>query len=379
MKIQIDGVNTMNKGAELMLVSILEEIERTHPYATVYINPNNILDEKSLPKTANTLKIRKALKYSRYGIAIMKKLNLPFTYFTHFYPIKGIDIVLDASGFQYSDQWIYSDTNLKERRNYYLKLKKFKTQLVFLPQAFGPFNTQYGKNSIKPINDYVDIIIARDKISYDYLEILGFLKKKLWRYPDFTFITNGSTSKIFEHLKDKVCIIPNKKIISHSRIDNSNYIKFLVKSIELFKENGKDCFLLNHENDGDYEICILINNSINSPMEILSGLDAKQVKGIIGQSFVVFSSRFHGVASSLSTGVPCLATSWNHKYKMLYADFEIEGQVLDLEENWDINKIKIQQVLDNREQIREHLLKMKRKLMSSNRKMWKEVWNFSAT
>ncbi len=377
MKIQIDGVNTMNKGAELMLVSVLEEIERTHPSALVYLNPNSVLDHSFIPKTKNTIRIRNGIKYARYAIAIMKRLHLPFTYFTHFHAMKDIDIVLDASGFQYSDQWVYSQKNLEERRRYYEKLKKYKTRSIFLPQAFGPFDTTYGKRSVKPIKELVDLVIARDKISHEFLKSMGFVNERLWKYPDFTFVTEGVFMDSYKHLHGKVCIIPNKKIVSHAAIDNSNYVQFLLKCIELFKQSGKECYLLNHEGDEDYQLCKMINERIEEPMEIVSGLTAKQVKGVIGKSLIVFSSRFHGVASSLSSGIPCLSTSWNHKYKMLYADFELEPQVLNLNEKWEMNEKRILSVLNNREKIHKHLLLMKKELTDLNRKMWEQIWSVS--
>ena len=42
MKIVLTGVETNNKGAELMLYAILQEVERTFPDAEVYISPNAI-------------------------------------------------------------------------------------------------------------------------------------------------------------------------------------------------------------------------------------------------------------------------------------------------------------------------------------------------
>ena len=42
MKIILNGVETDNKGAELMFYAILQEIERKHPEAEVYIPVQNI-------------------------------------------------------------------------------------------------------------------------------------------------------------------------------------------------------------------------------------------------------------------------------------------------------------------------------------------------
>ena len=57
MKIVLSGVETNNKGAELMLYAILQEIERKWPHAKVYLDAN--ADSKGL----KYLKSKVCLKY----------------------------------------------------------------------------------------------------------------------------------------------------------------------------------------------------------------------------------------------------------------------------------------------------------------------------
>ena len=56
MKIVLDGVETNNKGAELMFYAILQEIERRYPDATVYINAQRVKQGFSYLKTSLKLK-----------------------------------------------------------------------------------------------------------------------------------------------------------------------------------------------------------------------------------------------------------------------------------------------------------------------------------
>src|SRR5690554_4823180 len=128
MKIQIDGVGTQNKGAELMLYSILEQIEKQHPKATVYFNSNTIGHNK----IDTTIKLIKPfrLQYTFYLRVLLSKLKLPHKYFTTHYPIKNIDLLLDASGFKYGDQWNHSDYFYQSLEQYYKTLKDQKTKII---------------------------------------------------------------------------------------------------------------------------------------------------------------------------------------------------------------------------------------------------------
>jgi colanic acid/amylovoran biosynthesis protein len=109
MRIQIDGTNTVNKGAELMLYAVLQEIERQYPKAEVFYN--RIGEKSSYIQTSLNFKTRPfsntlipALnKFKASGI--LRRLSLPYSFFTQKYAMANMDIILDAGGFQFSDQW----------------------------------------------------------------------------------------------------------------------------------------------------------------------------------------------------------------------------------------------------------------------------------
>ena len=56
-----------------------------------------------------------------------------------------IDLVLDASGFAYGDQW--GVINLINTSNEILRLKNRGAKYIFLPQALGPFE-KFQKNKM---------------------------------------------------------------------------------------------------------------------------------------------------------------------------------------------------------------------------------------
>lgn len=105
-------------------------------------------------------------------------------------------------------------------------------------------------------------------------------------------------------------------------------------------------------------------------------MNALEVKGLIANSYMVISSRFHGVASALNSAVPCLATSWSHKYEMRFKDFGQENCVLDLQ-NFPLTLGQIRPFLDSEtnHQIREQLIGAKRKITLETNAMWETIWN----
>ncbi|MBD1431742.1 polysaccharide pyruvyl transferase family protein [Sphingobacterium sp. DN00404] len=369
MIIQVDGINTKNKGAELMLIAVLEELESRFPNATVYLNANGDLNLQLLPDFKLDLRKRFFLGKAKTLVKALRKLHLPYKYFTHFYAKRGIDLMVDASGFQYSDQWKHSVDQLESRNFYYRKLKSYGTKLVMLPQAFGPFQTNNGKRSVDIISDSFDLIFAREQQSYDYLVKAGAKEDIVKRSCDFTFKVTGRFDDQVARYTDHVCIIPNKKMITHTNA-GSSYLELMNRIIDSVEELGKKAFLLNHEGCEDEKLCHEINLLRKEKLPILTGLSAKEVKGVIGNSYLVISSRFHGVASALSQAIPCLATSWNHKYEMLFKDFGQTNTIIRVEDNWSINAQKISKLIGNRENVINILKSRKHELVNEIDSMW---------
>lgn len=111
-------------------------------------------------------------------------------------------------------------------------------------------------------------------------------------------------------------------------------------------------------------------------IQVVNGLDAVQTKGVIASSYMVISSRFHGVANALSSGVPCLASSWSHKYQKLLEEFDQGDCLVDLTD-MEGTLAKVDRMLDadNNANTR-HILKEKTQLLvAKNQEMWDFVWN----
>jgi colanic acid/amylovoran biosynthesis protein len=381
MNILIDGINTKNKGAELMLYGVLQEIERQHPDAHVFLPLNRIPEGVSYLNTKLNCSIHKpsmaAMLFKKIkGEAVLRRLfHFHFLHTTDKYPVKGLDILFDASGFSFSDQQKKRDYSLAQLNNYYKILKKRGVITVFLPQAFGPFETKNGKEQAALLKEYANCIIARDEVSYTHLLNTGIDRNKILQYPDFTALVEGIFPANSEHLENGIAIIPNLRMIDRGVIAKDDYIDLLIKVISTCKTTKRPVFFLNHEGMDDVKLCEEINEKLDEKLIIVSNLTSLEIKGLISRCYFVFSSRFHGLVSSLSTGVPCMATGWSHKYQFLFKDYGINDCVFDPNNKSSFYQ-KLEQVLnfDYNTTLRNDLIINANNIKEKNREMWRQIW-----
>ncbi|MDC6366492.1 MULTISPECIES: polysaccharide pyruvyl transferase family protein [Flavobacteriaceae] len=377
MKIQIDGIDTKNKGAELMLVAVLEQLEKKFPNSEVWLNHTGEFNPNLLPSFNLNLKLPNMRWLSKWPIKIFRRLGRPFpiTRVTRYHVRKDIDLLLDAGGFQFSDQWKLTMKQVKEKESYYKKLKGNNVRIILLPQAFGPFETTYGKQIVTILSQYTNLIFARDEQSYECLVSAGANATKIKISCDFTLPVKGIIPASFDYLKGAVCLIPNHKMVSPQKNNHEQYIGLLLNIINFYEKKEQTIFMLNHEGFRDKHLCKEVNEASEKQIPIVSGLNAQEVKGVIGNSHTVISSRFHGVVSALSQGIPCLATSWSHKYEMLFKDFGQENRILSEAVVWDENRKKIEIIEQNHKSIAENLKAVKTPLLTKTEKMWELALN----
>ena len=133
---------------------------------------------------------------------------------------------------------------------------------------------------------------------------------------------------------------------------------------------------MNHEGEKDEQLCYRIKENLPHNIEVVTGINALEAKGLIGSAYLVVSSRFHGVASSLNSCVPCLATSWSHKYQELFKDYQLNDCVLPLDdEKQAIDKIHRMMDEDQNLKVRENLHNIVPHIKSKTREMWELIWN----
>ncbi|TDP40250.1 colanic acid/amylovoran biosynthesis protein [Idiomarina aquatica] len=331
--IEIKGVQFVNKGAELMLHAVIQQINKRWPEADIVLAPNPFSPYRKRCQVDAFQKL--SLRKNRLDLnALADRLPKSIKhYLKHQWGIiteADIDLVLDASGFAYGDQWgalkaphLAGELKRAKRRN---------QPYVFLPQAFGPFTRSSDRKYFSQSLPLATFIAAREKTSFDHLKGMIGESNNLHQYPDFTNLVEGAVPEHLCIADDTVLLIPNSNMINakntHMPEWRKRYVDVFKNAIDSIRELGLTPLFLNHEGDGDQAICEKINSLLEKPVEIIKLDHPLEVKGVIGAAKAVICSRFHGCVSALSQATPCLGTSWSHKYERLFEDYQFSEFLL---------------------------------------------------
>ncbi len=369
--VEVKGISFDNKGAELMLHAIIQQFKERNVKARFVAEPIGSYERRA------SFKLWQKTRYIRKQINWLAPFDLlPPPYRRIFGLVKDseVDVVLDASGFSYGDQW--SPAVARDRLvNCLRKWRKRRVPVILLPQALGPFKKPQVAATFDKVLAGADLIFARDRHSLAYVSELSpqTAAKKVNLCPDFTNLIKGSPAEEFDARIHQACFIPNSKMVE-KRSDGDAYIKFMVETIEQALADNANPFILIHEADNDRRLTKQIMDQLSTTIPVLDPQDALKIKWIIGQSKICVSSRFHGLVSALSQGVPVIATGWSHKYQELLSDYDVANLLFDVTTDLPSAKQELAQLISNED----HYQRTAKKIVShgDQQKMKaSEMWN----
>lgn len=326
--IEIKGVQFRNKGAYLMLLACLQGLKSLSATELVLSpGPNLPYRERALLGAWQKLSFRrKGLDFT----GLFGKLPAALRRVLRRYGIvteRDVDVILEASGFAYGDQW-----PLQFLQNTAKEVKRFSEAgkpFIFMPQAFGPFTSHESQEAVRTIVQHAALVYVRDPVSLEHIQrCVGTLPASVRLTPDFTIGLKGHSSDTFTPPDSPfAALIPNSKVVSkfnhaNAEQERTNYVESFAAAANQLVELGYQVVLVNHEGEEDKRLCEEIQRL--APCDVVQIEDPLAVKSFIGAANVVVSSRFHGAINALSQGVPCIATSWSHKYHAMMADFGME-------------------------------------------------------
>ncbi|WNG88958.1 polysaccharide pyruvyl transferase family protein [Mycobacterium sp. ITM-2016-00317] len=318
-KILIIGTDFRNQGAYLMMIAAIQEITRRFRGTPVL-----------------SAKVGNMLQRRRVGALTMLPMSarVPHTEFSKGLWAKGdivdyrdIDIVLDASGFFYSDSWKqFVDGRSKILQTF----GELGTPIFFLPQAFGPFEST-AETSAAALSTG-KIVFARDPTSLTHVNALVErfdISASVESAPDFTCLVKGHDSD-WHQLSGAVPVIPNYNIVARARTaeDAKNYIRNLVEFALAARAAGRQVYGLSHEGRKDTRILKEVAQQVGN-FQVVDGYNGVQLKSLLGSSPYAVVGRFHAAVSCLTQATPLIAHGWSHKYQHLMEDFHHEKRLLD--------------------------------------------------
>ena len=381
MIIELKGVEFDNKGSALMLQSILVALRSRYSDIEFALSANI----KS-PASARQ-------QVARYRKITLRKLYLDLNRLTYRLPrcvsdflkkrgvvFEGqVDAIIDASGFAYSDQWS-PYMSLYHLAGEITRCHNANKPYIFLPQAFGPFSEARCQALLAKSLPKAALVCARDSASFRHLEQISGPLTQLVQAKDFTNTLKPAPyawPELFTQTAGvpKACIVVNVNMATPKNKDKgwlTRYTDMILHCIHVYQEQGFSPFFLNHEGAGDARMITQLNALLAVPLPVIAPDDALTVKQVIASSDAVLSSRFHGCVSALSSGIPCLGTSWSHKYEALYDDYHVPELLLSPE----LSDTAVAEIITKSlsPALREHVAQRADALLIETDALWQKVY-----
>ena len=286
---------------------------------------------------------------------------------------REVDVVIDAAGFAYSDQW--GAASSLELARAARRWRRRGTRLILMPQAFGPFENHEIRNAIRSAVGNADLVMPRDATSYRYLTDATGEREYIRQYPDFTNLLDGVAPDDFDPGRFGVALVPNYRMIDKTGDANGDsYVAFIKACAQRLQALDANPFLLIHEGRDDERLAERIS-AASGGIPVISEDDPLRLKGILGACRAVVASRFHALVSALSQGVPAVATGWSHKYTELFDDYGFPDGVMSVTDSVDNIAAMMDRLVDTEssQAISERLSHHSARLKALSEDMWAAV------
>ena len=246
---------------------------------------------------------------------------------------KEADFILDiGQGDSFAD--IYGVNRFNGINLIHREAIKYHKPYCLLPQTIGPFNNEAIKDEAVKAITKADMVMARDKQSYDYTKEIAPSQKNLKEYIDMAFFlpyTKQQFDKNYIHVGLNI-----SALLWHGGYTQDNQFGL--------KDDYKTCvrsiidYFLNQPNvklhliphvvgsergiENDYAVSFDLQKEYNNPNLILAPLflspvDAKNY--ISGMDFFI-GARMHSTIAAFSSGVPVVPMAYSRKFNGLFID-----------------------------------------------------------
>ncbi len=284
------------------------------------------------------------------------------------------DIVLLANGGDgFSD--IYFDSLFTSVLSFipHVVMYMLNKPYIFLPQTITPFKRQLIKHFAKFILNKSILIMAREKETVKYLEIIGINKKKIFLVPDMAFVMEPCslehTNKILkeEGIKknQRIIGISLRDIVKYANLDKITYEKYVINMRKLIEylTNCLDATVLliphlgiDEFNKVNRDVLKKIKNNDNVYSMNKREYATEELKGMIGECDLFIGAYMHANIGALSMCVPTIGLSYSYKFQGIFEMLGQEKYVINLKNlTYEELILKVEDAWNNREKIRKEL------------------------
>lgn len=282
---------------------------------------------------------------------------------------RRVDALMDISGFPYSDHW--SEWRMPVDRDTFAEARRSGRKIVLMPKTYGPFSSENQRALMLEILQLSDVTFVRDRQSLDFLVGIGADAHDLHLAPDYTGDLTPTLDSKYNGLANGACIIPNYRMVDKvANVSLAEYARFVEAVAQGLLARGIRPFVLLHEDKSDPEVVAAF---ADESLEVVREDDPLVLKGIIGRSSVVFSSRLHGLISALSQGVPAVALGWAHKYSEVMRDYGVPEYNLE----WPVSPDEVMRTVGalideagEYDRVRAVLIERQNGVSAANASMW---------
>ena len=350
MEIFLRGGGFANKGAEALLKTVKQELEKRIPsvefHAIVQGSQATAATHAGfLPHTERTALEFWLYHLGRCPVPVKGCRNVARRLQAHrqIRLLHECDAVLDVSGYAYSDTFVAYPMRLA--KDIVSGCHDIGISYVFLPQAWGPFTKSFSQQAIRHMAERAVLLYARDKTSLQHLRSIPDIPLgKLELAPDIVLkfrpceihknLDPLEKSGLLVKEKPLVGICPNIRIYRaterHGIGPNNPYVRWMVDLCNaLLTETDAHIVLFPHEIDmrlwrkDDRHVCRFVQQALQTTERVrvfLEPCSADTLKLLIQQLDLLVGSRFHSIIAALSLCVPTVAMGWSHKYQEVMND-----------------------------------------------------------
>ncbi|GJM18322.1 MAG: hypothetical protein DHS20C14_05350 [Phycisphaeraceae bacterium] len=336
MTIEIYGAGFANKGAELMLRTVIARLRAHDPDLRLAVEPatNTPYERRAAERLSHVFPT-----VSLYPARLRRYMHrLPVVrdalFATAILPAGAdrqcglvrrhdIDGLIDISGYAYGDAfpWVRTRAGADVARAY----AKRKKPVVLMPQMLGPFDKPKVRDQFKRLADHATLIYAREKPSFEAARALLGDDDRLRLAPDITIFSPKRDIDLPQRGRPYACIVPNERMLDQGRKEwGDTYLPRLLAAARALSARGVQPVVVVHSGDqGDHDLAERLVEELGPETDRFHHPDPFVLKAFIARSRLLVGSRFHAIVAALSSGVPGVALGWAHKYEALAADFGV--------------------------------------------------------